>query len=327
MKKETLSMITMGCLFAVAQLLALLLAVPSKSLGLQAFEDPNDPVNPLIYIVFLLVFTGAILFIIKIKKERSIKYLFMIAFGLILFTVFSVVFTVIFTELYYMGLEHASPPVFDAAVFILLWWLPISLPVFLLYAMDRNPEWYVVDTVGLITAAGATAIFGISLSILPLMILLIALAVYDAISVYKTKHMVTLADSVVNFRLPVLLVVPKKAKYSLKKQRPLKEQIASGQERAAMFMGLGDIVIPGALVVSSFTFLPTQYTWGVLSSLLVSMGALVGALCGYSALMYYVNKGNPQAGLPLLNSGVIAGYVVSYLAVYRDLGLGIVWGW
>ena len=44
--------------------------------------------------------------------------------------------------------------------------------------------------------AGAASIFGISLTIIPVIILLVILMVYDAISIYKTRS-ITLAEGVV----------------------------------------------------------------------------------------------------------------------------------
>jgi presenilin-like A22 family membrane protease len=46
---------------------------------------------------------------------------------------------------------------------------------------------------------------------------------------------------------------------------------------------------------------------------MVGMGTLIGGLCGYFALMTYVARGRPQAGLPLLNGGSIIGYFLSSL--------------
>src|SRR3989442_3269677 len=99
------------------------------------------------------------------------------------------------------------------------------------------------------------AILGMSFEILPAVLLLFALAVYDVISVYKTKHMIVLADAVAGQRLPILIVIPKHRGYSFLLQASLRKQIASGEEREAMFMGLGDIIIPGILVVSAFVSL------------------------------------------------------------------------
>ena len=37
--------------------------------------------------------------------------------------------------------------------------------------------------------------------------------------------------------------------------------------------------------------------------------------------VWFVWKGRPQAGLPLLNSGAFMGYLISVLAVYQKLGI------
>jgi presenilin-like A22 family membrane protease len=94
-----------------------------------------------------------------------------------------------------------------------------------------------------------------------------------------------------------------------------------------MFMGLGDVIIPGILVASAFYNLSDEAVMGLPGNLLVALGAIVGGLVGFSLLMRFVLKGNPQAGLPLLNGGTVAGYVIAYLAVFQDLSLGISLQW
>lgn len=89
-----------------------------------------------------------------------------------------------------------------------------------------------------------------------------------------------------------------------------------------MFMGLGDIIIPGILAVSAFTFLPMTEA-EVPKALAVAIACLAGSLCGYAILMRYVAKGRPQAGLPLLNGGAILGYIAGYLAVFQEPTLGL----
>ena len=87
-------------------------------------------------------------------------------------------------------------------------------------------------------------------------------------------------------------------------------------------MGLGDVIFPGMLVISSITFLPEMGPvvfdfWGgatapiYLGPMLVGLGTLGGGLLGYLALMTQVARGKPQAGLPLLNGGSILGYIIS----------------
>jgi presenilin-like A22 family membrane protease len=139
--------------------------------------------------------------------------------------------------------------------------------------------------------------------------------------------MVTLADAVASQRLPILIVVPKTRHYSFLRQGSLKEQIASGEEREAMFMGLGDIIIPGILVVSAFVSLSDRVSlFGIGGNVIVALLTIAGTLVGFAVLMRFVLGGNPQAGLPLLNAGAILGYAAAYLGVYRDLTFGIVLG-
>jgi presenilin-like A22 family membrane protease len=202
--------------------------------------------------------------------------------------------------------------------------IAVVIAVILGILLFKYPEWYIVDFIGIVVAAGVCAIIGISLAVLPILVLLVILAIYDAISVYKTKHMVDLADKVVDWHLPILLVIPKTWSYSFIKQKGLKKQIEDGEEREAMFMGLGDIIIPGTLAISAFTFLNPISSWADLTgNFIVAIGVLIGTLFGFVALMRYVLKGNPQAGLPLLNSGAIIGYLITYYLVYQDLSFGV----
>jgi presenilin-like A22 family membrane protease len=262
------------------------------------------------------VFTAIILYIAKKGLEKLIQYLILfvtwMSMGYVLYPLLVYVYPYAWAE---YGVILVDP------TFIITVVIATALTI-LLYAY---PEWYVINTTGILVACGVSAILGMSFSILPTFLLLIALAIYDAIAVYKTKHMVSLADSVTELHLPVVLVMPKNKDYSYLDQKGIKSELDSGEEREAMFMGLGDIVIPGVLVVSALVFLSSSVKIvGIPGNLIVSLCTLFGGLCGFTALMNYVRKGRPQAGLPLLNSGVILGYLISYLCVYRDLSFGIV---
>ena len=186
-----------------------------------------------------------------------------------------------------------------------------ALAIELTFLLLTYPEWYVVDIAGVILAAGVAAIFGISFGLFPALLLLVGLAIYDAWAVYRTGHMVDLADSVMNLKLPILLVMPKSKGYSFLDQGSLADQIEKGEKREALFMGLGDLVIPGALVVSS----KASLGW------MVGISSMVGGLVGFCILMVFVLSGRPQAGLPLLNGGAILGYVVGAFIFVGNLGL------
>ncbi len=269
-------------------------------------EDVDDPTNPLWYIGMVVLFTFFILWLARKGGDRVIQVIILFAVGMTMYFVL-------------------RPLIWQLTSYVVAEVLSFQIAIVLTYALYKFPEWYVVDISGLLVAAGATAIFGISLSILPALVLMTVLAVYDAIAVYRTKHMVDLADSVMDLRLPILLVVPKERDYSFMEQASIKVEIAEGKEREAMFMGLGDIIIPGVLVVSTFTFLPEVLGDVTVGSIpgnwIVSAATLLGAIGGFMALMWFVWKGKPQAGLPLLNSGAFLGYMISVLAVYQKFGI------
>jgi presenilin-like A22 family membrane protease len=302
------STIFMGLVFAVSQLGAMVLAWAFIGKEMRVFENPNDPLIPIYYIIAVLLFTLAVLYIIRKHKENIVRIIFL---GAVAYTIFFVFLLII--AKFVGGIVSLPAAIVVAGIFT--------------YYLIKKPEWYVIDAAGVVMAIGVIGIFGVSLSILPVMVLLVALAVYDAISVYGTKHMLALADGVTRMRLPILLVIPKKRGYSFLKQKPLMEQLEEGEEREAMFMGLGDVIIPGVLMISAFNFLPEKMIGEVSGSLLVALGTLLGSLVGFAILMTFVLRGRPQAGLPLLNGGAIVGYLLSYLLVYGSLSFGISLPW
>ena len=145
-----------------------------------------------------------------------------------------------------------------------------------------------------------------------MILLLVILAIYDAISVYKTKHMIDLADTVMDLKLPVLLVIPKVRNYSLLKEtKRLKEKLKDNEERDAFFMGLGDVVMPGILVTAAYH--------SPEGSIPLALSVMIGTLFGFVILMTFVIKGKPQAGLPCLCGGAILGYLVSSYLLFGKL--------
>ena len=312
MKSSTRAVIVMGIMFCAAQIGAMLMVNSVLGEEYQAFENPNDPLIPIYYLAAIVLFTLLVLYIIKKKRENLVKVIFL---GAVAYTMFLVLWLV---------LAEFTADIGDGAF---AFFGALGLTGVLTYCLVKKPEWYVIDATGLLVATGVIGILGISLQILPVMVLLVALAVYDAISVYGTKHMVALADGVTQMKLPILLVIPKKLGYSYLKQRPLREEIEEKRERDAMFMGLGDIIIPGVLISSAFYCLSDEAVAGLPGNLLVALGAMAGALLGFAILMRFVLRGNPQAGLPLLNGGVVAGYVVAYLLVFGDASLGMTIPW
>jgi presenilin-like A22 family membrane protease len=309
-RSEIYPVILMGGLFVLIHCLALLVTAPFIEAGIQpAFEDPDNPINIIFIFAILLSFTVIILLIAKFWKKQLIQVIVLGAIGYTAAYLMYPLFTLIIpkaasarialSDTYYLVISLSAI-------------LAIIFAIILIYILYKYPEWYVIDICGIIVGAGAIAIFGMSLGILLVIIFLIALAVYDAISVYKTKHMIDLADTVMDLKLPVLLVIPKIRHYSLiKETKSLKEKLKDDEERDAFFMGLGDIVMPGILVAAVYN--------NIDGGLPIALSIIFGTLVGFVLLMTLVIKGKPQAGLPLLCGGAIAGYIISSLIMFQRL--------
>ncbi len=348
-------------LFLLVQLGTLALVEPFEASGLQPDVDHQDPTNSVLYIGAILVATGFMLLAIRFEAQFVIRAAIVFAGAYV--AVF--VFRVVLPPLVVVGGLHALAWVAGALLGLALW----------LY-----PEWYVVDAAGVLMGIAAAALFGITFGVLPAVVLLTALAVYDAISVYGTEHMLTLAGGVMEMRLPIVLVVPLSLSYSfLEADLPdpgsdhehdpdgdnptddaetdgtaaakaaaageaepeatrdeetaaahgadgtENEAAADGDllEREALFIGLGDAVIPTVLVASAAFFAPgSPPSLGVpyLALTLPTVTAMVGTFAGLVGLLWMVLEGRAHAGLPLLNGGTILGYLAGALLA----GVGIV---
>lgn len=285
-------------LFIIAiQLIALLLASPFQASGVVAFSNPQSVFNPLYYVVLILIFTAFLLLVIRLGKRWVIQ----VIIGLVIIATLYFVYSSVLLNFTGNG-----------------WLIAIAATAATAFFLFYYPEWYVIDLVGILIGAGAAAIFGISFAVLPALILLIALGIYDFVAVYETKHMISLAEGVVDSNLPVLFVLPRDRGYSHVKWSKEASQATGGEKlekREAFFMGLGDAVIPTVLVISANTFLSAPM-FGLIN--VPALGAAIGTLAGYLALMFFVLKGKPQAGLPFLNSGAIVGLLIaSYLVGVR----------
>ncbi|QLK26047.1 hypothetical protein HYG81_18530 [Natrinema zhouii] len=352
-------------LFLGVQLGALALLEPFQESGRQAIEDPQNPTNSVLYFGVMLVATGLMLAAFKYDLEWLIR--------LLLVGVSVMISWYVFAELVP---SLATPFVSDGAADA----LAIGASLAVGAALLLYPEWYVIDAAGVVMGAGAAALFGISFGLLPALLLLAVLAVYDAISVYGTEHMLDLAEGVMDLKIPVVLVIPMTLSYSYlaagSTDDVLEDDLETDEstdadgtatesvdaestataasaadggeqddiavdsstadagdrdteadtkadteddtnvlERDALFIGLGDAVIPSILVASAAYFLEagTLSVPGIALNL-PALGAMVGTISGLLVLMYMVLEGRPHAGLPLLNGGAIGGYLLGALA-------------
>ena len=359
MKRAYVAVAATVGLFVLVQVGALALVEPFMDAGYQTVEDPSDPTNSLLYVGAILVATVVMLGAIRLGVDRLLQVLIVFAAVMLGFYVFSVV---------------VPPAVTYAGLNVLAVLAAAAIGLGLLF----YPEWYVIDAAGVVMGAGAAGIFGISFGLAPALLLLVVLAVYDALSVYGTEHMLTLASGAMDLRLPVVFIVPLTLSYSfLDAEGPATldddgepgpgagtdagDDAAAGEgdgggsagddgsageedggvsasddgsageadastdteppdpfERDAFFVGLGDVVIPTVLVASAAFFRPGGAAVLDVPAVAVTvpaLGAMAGTLVGLLVLMWLVMKGRAHAGLPLLNGGAIAGYLVGALLV------------
>jgi presenilin-like A22 family membrane protease len=385
-------------IFLLVQLGTLALIEPFQQEGHQVVDDTSDPTISVIYLVAILVVTALMLTAIKYGGESFLRVAIIFASAYISLFVFEVLLpdplTVSVDAVPVNVIALAGALVLGAALYF-------------------HPEWYVINTAGVIMGVGAAGLFGINFGILPAIVLLVALAIYDAISVYGTEHMLTLASGAMNMRVPVVLVVPVTLSYSFleegtpdhledsaesaEKRPESPETVRDGDgnpgdatgsstpnggqnepgrtddtgeqsetdhpdldaetlaelgpegiaelddsaltdldpavldevdddvakalrerlpDREAIFIGLGDAVIPTVLVASAAFFVDAgpEFSFGVATASLPAVTAIAGTLLGLVVLLWMVLKGRAHAGLPLLNGGSIAGYLVGTLA-------------
>ncbi len=166
-------------------------------------------------------------------------------------------------------------------------WIPASiLALLIVYLRLVFPEDTLsLDLAMLTTVLGVGPLLGASLGPAPAWILLIILAVYDYISVFKTKHMVTLAKGVMKQRIAIMAEIPTTSR--------------------ALHLGGGDILIPMIVIISQYV------SSGILPALLLSIGASLGLAW---LLTYISKKPRIMPALPPILAGMLVSMVI-YLII------------
>ncbi|MCX6778527.1 MAG: presenilin family intramembrane aspartyl protease [Candidatus Micrarchaeota archaeon] len=150
------------------------------------------------------------------------------------------------------------------------------------------------NTAAVIASAGVGAIFGFSLDLLPAVLLVIALSVYDILAVFGTKHMLVLARELdkrdMSFSVSVSGRSTKAAKpHHVPGASPDKEKPKELEEKTHLELGTGDMTIPLMLAVSSYKL------FGIGGAFAVIIGSSLGL---YFVLEYVFRKRTFLPALP-----------------------------
>jgi len=256
---------------------------------------PNSEKEMVAGIVLGLAFGCIALFIVaKYFNEIIVRALFMVSIlsliSIFFFSLGYVLFSSAIFNITYIAI------IFGISIIITLSWL--------IY-----PEWWVVTTVAIIIAIAGAAFFGSSFSPMSVIIVLVALSIYDYIAVIRTKFMLKFAKKVMSVQLPAAITLPYNKKSSLIKDGINFDVVEERSDRGFMILGTGDLIFPTVLAVSAATY----------SSMI--NGILVGAciIVSYIIMMYtmYYSKYSPKIqalpGLPFLCTGAIIGYIITLI--------------
>ena len=185
-------MFQLTAIFLITQMLGLLVAVNLIASGLEREgiinNNPDDPINSVGLFVYILVFTGILLIIIRFYKG---ELLFKLLEAMLVFLTSAVVFGFLIPEQF--GL------------------LALILPLAIVIArfLFRENIW-LRNLASVLATAGAGPLIGYNFGIIPVSLFLVILAGYDIIAVFYTKHMVTLAKSITKKNLAFTFALPTK---------------------------------------------------------------------------------------------------------------------
>ncbi len=291
-------------LFAAASLFAVFISYYLQLIG-QAPSSSSGSTglySILLYIVVTIIFSFVVIYLTRKKKLHVIKIVFLFLTAYIIFYV-SLIIGDAFYSAVYMVYYPLGPDLLNTAVtlanydFYIIW---IGTPAVLMYYLIQRNEWYITNIAGFLMSAGLASLWGLLLNVWYAVALLVIFAVYDYISVYRTKHMISLAKAAVDEKLPMLFVFPGSRGFTMKDV-----SWDNRSDEGVMMLGFGDVALPSILVASSAIY-------GMATSLAFVFFPLIGGIAGMSALLFLGVK-KPAPGLPFINAGTILGFLAAFL--------------
>ena len=178
--------------------------------------------------------------------------------------------------------------------------LPDIVSLLLIFSLAtwwfKSPNIFSHDLLMILGLAGIAAVLGLSLTPKAVIILLLILSIYDVISVYKTKHMIKMAESMMEAGVITALIIP--LRFSELK-RSVREVQPGGK---FVVLGGGDIVFP---LIFAISILPR----GTLDTIIISVFAVFGFFAS-SFLFSAQEQKKPMPALPPIALFSIIGYLI-----------------
>jgi len=261
-------------LFAATQLIGVFVALKSSQIVQEQDISLDLTIGQIIF--FLAFFTAFIYFLNKFSHKSG--GFFRLILGLAIFAGSQTVFSIIFNN----------------AIF------SMSAAIILVIAVFKKRVVF-LHNIGIILAmAGIGAVLGLSLTPVSVVVLLLILSFYDIVAVYKTGHMVKIAEDMIKSRAISGIVLPQNRKgwsANLARVRPGGEY---------MILGSGDLIMPLILISSVIGI------HGLASGLVVLFFSLLGLSLTYYLFVTQRTR-RPMAALPPIAVMSIVGYLIATL--------------
>ena len=193
--------------------------------------------------------------------------------------------------------------IFTGGVLILDAWLSgiasLCLMAALIFLLNKKKSVCLHNLCVVLGVAGTISIAGLSVTPQTVVFLLILFSIYDFIAVYKTKHMITMAKSMIESGAILGFIIPHNFSYLNKKTNNI-------NKGWAFVLGGGDIAFPLLLICSLVPY-------SVMSAIIVAIFSLI---CLFLSFWIFIQQKERKAipALPPIALLSILGYLFAGLA-------------
>lgn len=231
----------------------------------------DNPLNAVFFILYMVF--GAVVMILLM---RVFKLHFMV-FRLLEFVMIATSSSIVFYAFLRLVLGYEDSTI-------------MGIVMGLAFSTAKNLVPSLKNAAAILATAGVGVIFGISLGMFPVVLFLILLAIYDYLSVFTTKHMVEMANFVVERNLAFTITA---------KAPPA----APGEKEQRVDLGTGDMVAPIMMEVSALAYNPVAAAF-----------VFVGAVASLALFLNYVwKKKMILPALPPIVLGMLVFLAIGFL--------------
>ncbi len=240
--------------------------------GIVVTTDTSNPFNALFFIAYIIVSALVILFIIRVLKVSLL----------------------IFRAMEFLVIASSSSLVFYAVLRFAFGYEASTLGGMVAGLVLATAKLFIPGLKNLsaiMATAGVGVVFGVSMGVIPVILFLVLLSIYDFISVFTTRHMVEMANYIISKDLAFTVTA--------------KTVVPETKEVKRIDLGTGDLIAPIMMEVSLLSFSPT-------AALFVMAGAMA-SMAVFLSLVWHKKLVLPA--LPPIVLGMVAGLLAWYAFV------------